>query len=249
MNKLCVTILAGGMGKRMQSDLPKVLHQVHGDAMIVRLIREASKLNPVKIIIVVGKFREIIQREIEKHINDKRIIYVDQPIPQGTGHAVHCTLNYLDSNTDNIILNGDVPLIKSSTIHEIYNDHKISQAGLSITSINLSDPTNNGRIIIDEQGEFKEIVEERDCNDNQKKINLVNCGIYVSSSHVLKEYIPKITNDNQQQEYYLTDLVKIYNQTTNHKINLFVLPQEKQIEIYNVNTRQQLEYVEGIAFY
>lgn len=122
MNKLYITILAGGLGKRMQSNLPKVLHQVKGQAMIVRLIYQIIKLNPEKILIVVGKYRDIIQQEIEKNIMDSRIFYVDQLVPNGTGDAVKCTLPYFENdNIDNIILNGDVPMIQYTTIKDIYD--------------------------------------------------------------------------------------------------------------------------------
>lgn len=121
--KLYVTILAGGMGKRMQSDLPKVLIKVNGEAMIVRLIKRVFPLNPAKILIVVGKFKSIIQEEIEKNIKDDKIIYIDQPIPLGTGDAVKCTLSQFNGTelVTNIILNGDVPLLQTKTINEIYS--------------------------------------------------------------------------------------------------------------------------------
>ncbi|AGF85584.1 uridyltransferase [Moumouvirus goulette] len=247
MSKLYITILAGGLGKRMQSNLPKVLHQVKGQAMIVRLINQIMKLNPDKILIVVGKYHLIIKEEIEKNIKDKRIIYVDQPVPLGTGDAVKCTLSHFENeDIDNIILNGDVPMIQHTTIRDIYNFYTNNSKKILITSIHLSDPINNGRIIVDNYGEFSEIIEEKDCNNEQKKINLVNCGIYICSSKVLLTFIPKINNNNSQNEYYLTDLVKIYKQDKNNKIDLFILPKNKEIEIYNINTKQQLEYIENI---
>ncbi|QGR53719.1 glycosyltransferase [Moumouvirus maliensis] len=247
MGKLYITILAGGLGKRMQSDIPKVLHKVKGQAMIVRLINQIIKLNPDKILIVVGKYHTIIKQEIEKNINDHRIVYVDQPEPKGTGDAVKCTLKHFENEDfDNIILNGDVPMIQHTTIYDIYNFYNNNSKKILITSIHLSDPINNGRIIVDNNGEFYEIVEEKDCNKEQKKINLVNCGIYICNSGVLLKYIPKINNNNSQNEYYLTDLVKLYKQDNNNKVDLFILPKNKEIEIYNINTKQQLEYIENL---
>ena len=237
---LYVTILAGGAGKRMKSDLPKVLHLVKDKPMIVRLLKQVQILNPDKIIVVVGRFHQMIQDEIERHINDQRIIYVDQETPLGTGHAVKCTLPVLGTeHIDNIILNGDVPMIQHQTIREIYNQYLNDNAKLLITAINLANPTGNGRIIIDDNEHFKEIVEEKDCSSDQKLITLVNCGIYVCSSDVLTEFIPKIQNGNSQGEYYLTDLVKLYVEAS-HKIGLYVLPAEKEMEIYNINTKEQL---------
>jgi len=246
-NKLYVTILAGGNGTRMESEIPKVLHSVGDECMIVKLINQVALMNPTKILVVVGKFRHLIRAEIEKKINDDRIVYVDQPNALGTGDAVKCTLPlFLDVSLSgvtitNIILNADVPLLRVKTINEIYAYYMASSCKMLITSINLANPTGNGRIIID-SGVFKEIIEEKDCNPNQKLITLTNCGIYVVDSKVLTEFIPLITNKNAAGEYYLTDLVKIYN-GTGKKIDLFVLTPDKEIEIFNVNTKQQLEYL------
>ncbi|XWV26854.1 putative UDP-N-acetylglucosamine pyrophosphorylase [Tupanvirus soda lake] len=243
MDKLYVTLLAGGMGKRMQSDLPKVLHKVKGEAMIVRLLKQIMDLNPIKILIVVGKFHDIIKKEIETYINDERIVYVIQDQPLGTGHAVKCTLSEFDDTVTNIILNGDVPMLQYQTIKEMYDYYLKVNSKFLITSINLDNPTGNGRIIIDDYN-FKEIVEEKDCTIDQKKITLVNCGIYICSSDILNEYIPLIKSNNAQGEYYLTDLVKIYKDATNKVIDLFILAKEKEIEIYNVNTKEQLQFIE-----
>jgi len=254
MNKLYVTILAGGMGKRMQSHLPKVLVMVKGESMIVRLLKQIILLNPAKIFVVVGKFHIMIQNEIEKNITDDRIFYINQEMPLGTGDAVKSTLPQLVNDKEsfsdehliqNIILNGDVPLIQYSTIKEIYDYYVENESNFLITSINLKNPSGNGRIIIDSDNNFKEIVEEKDCNVEQKLITLVNCGIYICNSDVLTQYIPLIKSNNSQGEYYLTDLVKIYRNATNQKIDLFILSAEKEIEIYNINTKEQLEYLEN----
>lgn len=240
MNRLCVTILAGGIGKRMASDLPKVLHKVAGMPMIVKVLQEVHVLNPSRILVVVGRFYDLIKSEIETFIQSNIIEYIRQDEPLGTGDAVKSTLPYLDSSITNIILNGDVPLLSHHTISSIYNNFTHQQSQLMITSISLEDPTGNGRIIRDVNGDFLEIVEERDCNLDQKKIKLVNCGIYIATSDVLHKYIPCIKNENSQSEYYLTDLVKIYRNATNQKIDLYILKDHQRLEISNVNTKQQL---------
>lgn len=244
--KLFVTIMAGGLGKRMQSDLPKVLLKVRGESMIVRLIKQVIKLNPSKILIIVGKYKSIIRKEIGSNIIDNRIIYINQPIPLGTGDAIKCTLSQFDTNdiVDNIILNGDMPLLKGETINKIYLDFLRTSSKFLITSVNLENPTGNGRIIMNSDRCFREIVEEKDCNSDQKLITLVNAGIYCCKSDVLLDFIPKINNKNAQSEYYLTDLVKIYSDAGN-KIDLFFLPRESEMEIYNVNTKDQLHIAES----
>ena len=246
-NKLFITLLAAGMGKRMQSDLPKVLHKVKGEAMIVRLLNQVAQLNPDKILIVVGKFYKIIKNEIDKFNINCQIVYINQEQPLGTGDAVKCTLSeFVEPNITNIILNGDVPMLQYQTIKEIYDYYLIQQSKFLITSINLANPTGNGRIILDIGNNFKEIVEEKDCLVEQKLITLVNCGIYILCSNVLTEFIPLIKNNNVQAEYYLTDLVKIYKKITDKKIDLLILAPEKEIEIYNVNTKEQLLYIEHL---
>lgn len=240
MTKLYVTILAGGDGKRMGSELPKVLCPVKGEAMVVRLIKQVLKLNPDKIIIVVGKFHQMIREEIEKHVQDERIIYVIQQTPLGTGHAVKCTLSEFSGEVDNIILNGDVPMIQSETVLQIYQKYLEEKVKLMITSISLAEPKGNGRIVKDALGLFQEIVEEKDCTPEQRQIKLVNCGIYIVKSSILQKYITMIGCSNAQNEYYLTDLVKLYD----GPVGLYELPAEKEMEIYNVNTKEQLEFVE-----
>jgi bifunctional N-acetylglucosamine-1-phosphate-uridyltransferase/glucosamine-1-phosphate-acetyltransferase GlmU-like protein len=259
MNKLYVTLLAAGIGKRMQSDLPKVLHKVKGEAMIIRLLKQVVLLNPNKILVVVGKFHDIIKNEIDKYIPplgemesnfqnfllNNQIIYINQEQPLGTGDAVKCTLcEFNGEPIVNIILNGDVPMLQYHTIKEIYDHYLTQQSNFLITSINLANPTGNGRIIMDPNHNFKEIVEEKDCLPDQKKITLVNCGIYICHSDILTKFIPLIKNNNAQTEYYLTDLVKIYKDATNQKIDLFILSPEKEIEIYNINTKEQLQFIE-----
>lgn len=236
---LFITILAGGIGKRMESEIPKVLHKVNNESMIVRIIKESLILNPDKILIVVGKFYLDIKKEIDNYIESDKITYIIQNKPLGTGHAILCTLPYLN-NENNIILNGDVPLIKAETIKEIYDYYLIKKSKLLITSINSDNPTGNGRIIL-ENNIFKEIIEEKDCNNEEKKINLINCGIYIANSEVLIENIPKINNRNSQKEYYITDLVKIYS--ASNIIDLFILDKNKEKEIFNVNTKYQLSQI------
>lgn len=247
ISQLYITILAGGVGKRMNSSLPKVLHQIGNEPMILKLLKQIMALNPDKILIVVGRFYLAIRNEIEKHVINDKIVYVIQESPLGTGDAVRSTLSFLEypKKIINIILNGDVPMLQSETIKKIYHDYLQKQSKIMITAINLSNAFGHGRIVISDD-EFKEIIEEKDCNDLQKLITMVNCGIYICHGEVLIEFIPEIQNNNSQKEYYLTDLVKIYKNSTDKKIDLFVLDNSRVTEIFNVNTMEQLEYLESI---
>lgn len=244
MNKFYVTLLAGGIGKRMNSCVPKVLHLVNGKPMIVKLIKKVIKLNPHKIIIVVGKYHSQIKEEIDLYVPENNLItYVIQEKPLGTADAVKSTLHIFNEYEiiTNLILNGDIPLIHSSTLKEIYHHYLNINSKIMVTAINLDNPFGNGRIIF-KDNIFEQIIEEKDCCEEEKKVTLVNCGIYLCNSNILRKFIPKIKNNNAQNEYYLPDLIKIYKNETNKNIDLYVLSKEKQMEIFNINTPEQLMY-------
>lgn len=243
MDKLIVTILAGGLGKRMQSTLPKVLHKVHGKPMLVRIIEQAHKLNPHKILIVVGQYKPIIEETLNGYVLPNNIEYAIQDVAQGTGDAVKCTIDHLDINDGyNLILNGDTPCLTYETIKQMCDQYVNDESDLQITSINLPNPTGCGRIIKNSNGVFQSIVEEKDCTDEQRQIKLVNVGIYVVSINAIKKYIPQIKNNNAQNEYYLTDIVELYLSDNPDKIvGLVELSSDHIKEIANVNTKEQLD--------
>lgn len=240
--------MAAGIGKRMQSNLPKILHKIKGESMIIRLLKQIIKLNPNKILIVVGINYNIIKNEIEKYIdNNNNIKYIFQKEPLGTGDAVKCTLSeFINDTITNIILNGDVPLLQYHTIKKIYDHYLEIKSNFLVTSINLENPIGNGRIIMNPDMGFKEIIEEKDCTKEQLQISLINCGIYICESNILVKFIPHIECNNVQKEYYLTDLVKIYKNLTNKKIDLYILESERKNEIYNINTIEQLQFAEQL---
>lgn len=243
--KPLIVIMAGGQGKRMNSSLPKVLHPVAGKPMIVRLIEQALVLDPQNILVIVGRFRSEIQTEIEKWIDSPSLIYIDQPDPMGTGHAILCALPALSvlvgTDQDIIILNGDTPMLRYETIQSILESHAES---LTITALELEDPTGNGRIIRDVDGVFQEIVEQKDATPDQANVKLCNVGIYVVKARTLFTFLPTITNNNAQNEYYLTDLVKVCR-AKDIKVGLHLLPASASEEIYNVNTQEQLRALEA----
>lgn len=240
--------MAGGLGKRMNSDLPKVLHKVSDKPMLVKIIDAALPINPVKILIVVGKYRPIIEDVLNQYITplvmNTKIEFINQMESLGTGHAIQCCTNYFKNipNTTILILSGDTPLLTTNTIQDFmtYNQHIRNKIMTTI----LENPYGNGRIVRDSNNnnKFMKIVEEKDCNEIEKKIEEVNCGIYMFESHILMKYITKLTNNNAQSEYYLTDVVKIIKDN-DHPISIYVLPKNKQYELMNVNTHQQLEMI------
>lgn len=239
---LNVIILAAGQGKRMQSDLPKVLHEVGGIPMLVRLISQIDKLNPDKIVVVVSKnYTQIIETLKEYDVLGK-VGFAHQLIANGTGGAVQSALRNLTPKGFTLILNGDNPLIRSETLQHVVDTYRSSKKQLQIGAIELEDPTGSGRTILDADGNLVKIVEEKDCNEEERKIKTVNCGIYMADNDVLRQYVPMIDNKNAQNEFYLTDIVEIYKNKCGKPIGLYQLDKTQYNEIYNINTKQQLEY-------
>lgn len=234
-------IMAGGEGKRMNSNTPKVLHCVIDEEMIVSIIRKVITLNVSRIYIVCGRHIDTIKKCIQERIgNTYDIVFVNQSVPLGTGDAIKQCLPYLQKHNTNVnvlILNGDTPLIDESL------DVFIKQETPSLMITSLDNPFGQGRIIMNSDGKFDRIVEEKDANIEEKKVSLVNCGVYhVSSKHLL-EFIPLIDNQNAQKEYYLTDLCQFIKDD----LNLFVLPTHLQYELMNVNTQKELMDARKVA--
>jgi UDP-N-acetylglucosamine diphosphorylase/glucosamine-1-phosphate N-acetyltransferase len=237
---LVVIIMAGGLGTRMESDIPKVIHKLAGLPMINHILRNLRKLKNIKqILIVVGKYRNQIQEAIESEadLNLSNITYVNQLQALGTGHAIQCCINELIKypNSNTLILSGDVPMFSSNSMINLINN--LDKARIVITTNN--NPTGYGRIIINDE-KFERIVEQNDCTPEQLSILKVNCGIYSFNTEILCKWLPFIRNNNTKHEYYLTDIVEIIKREENTEIELYDLPSDKIIEVIGVNTISQL---------
>lgn len=233
-----VVIMAGGLGKRMKSELPKVLHKVMDKPMLVHVVERAIEVNPIKIYIVVGNFLHVIKDVLHQYDMLNHIEFVNQTEALGTGHAIQCCTPYLyrHENSNTLILSGDVPLIKTDTLKNML---KKLEYGRIMTTM-LEEPKGYGRII-EKEGKFEKIVEEKDCNDEERKCKKTNAGIYAFDTITLCKYLPLLKNDNAQKEYYLTDIVEIIKNKENVDIDLYDMPKEKQIELTGINTKEQLE--------
>jgi UDP-N-acetylglucosamine diphosphorylase/glucosamine-1-phosphate N-acetyltransferase len=239
---LVITILAAGEGKRMRSNLPKVLHLFHGKPILARIIKTARLLNPVNIIIITGRHNQLIQKTLSEYISLKDIFFVVQKNPLGTGDAIKTTLPYYHSGKQVLILNGDMPLISKDILEQFIN----KRSPMNILVAKFENPFGYGRIVYNSDGEFTEIVEEKDCNDLQREIQIVNSGLYYLSADILTEYIPKITNENSQKEYYLTDIVKLMKQDSRIKIDTFLIGESENKYISGVNTPEELVTLEQL---
>ena len=232
-----VVIMAGGLGKRMESTLPKVLHKVLDKPMLVQVIETALKLKPDNIFVIVGKYLPVIGETLNKYGVLKYIKFVHQTEALGTGHAIQCCREHIKE----LILSGDVPLIKENTLLQMVN--KLDKARIMTTI--LEEPQGYGRII-EIDGVFSKIVEQKDATEEELKCKKVNAGIYAFDSNVLYKYLPYLSNDNAQKEYYLTDIVEIIKNNEQINIELFNMSKEQQIELTGVNTKQQLENLNKI---
>jgi bifunctional UDP-N-acetylglucosamine pyrophosphorylase/glucosamine-1-phosphate N-acetyltransferase len=243
-SQLTITILAAGEGKRMRSNIPKVLHLFKGKPMLVRVIETALCLKPNKLIVVTGKYHNLIKETLSKYINIENILFVKQTAPLGTGHAVRECLPYYSSNEWVLILNGDMPLINQRILENFLKTH----CYMCILVAMFSNPKGYGRIVYNEMGEFTEIVEEKDCDFEQSFINVVNSGIYFINSQLLLRYITNIDNNNAQNEYYLTDIVKIIRQNEKFSIGTFLIDKNENKYISGVNTPEELEVLENNSY-
>ncbi len=233
-------ILAAGEGTRMKSSVPKVLHKVCGKEIIKYIIDKSKKANIEKNIVVLGHGRS----QIEKEISDYDVKIVEQPIgkdiPYGTGFAVKQAVKYVEKNDKVLIINGDVPLIRSESIEDFIKFHEKGRYAVSILTAKFDDPTGYGRIVRDSDGDVTAIVEHKDASEEQKQINEINSGIYCFEGDKLIETLDKLNTNNSQNEFYITDAVKILN-SEGFSIGGYEI--EDSLEISGVNNRVQLAEV------
>jgi bifunctional UDP-N-acetylglucosamine pyrophosphorylase/glucosamine-1-phosphate N-acetyltransferase len=243
--------MAAGEGKRMNSIIPKVLHNFNGIPMLIRIILESIKLSAKKIIIITGKYDTLIKSEIKSYFDKNnlsfydKLIFVQQTVPNGTGDAIRSTLHEYSDSEDVLILNGDMPLLKADLLQNFMLEY--SHAKLLVAQ--LDNPYGYGRILYENNNDNNhnnnpkkiiEIKEEKDCSPSEKEIQIINAGIYLFHSTVLKKYIPLITNDNAQNEYYLTDIVKVIRANSNIDISTYLIDDSLKYQIQGVNTQKEL---------
>lgn len=234
MSKNLAIVLAAGKGSRMKSDIPKPLHLVDGKTMIYTLVEKLYNSNLFEqILVVVGIDSNGIRNNLEDF--KSKIVYIIQREQLGTGHAVMCCQNYLRRYRDSrsLILFADCPLLSINTMISIVKDE-----GVFIACICKKDnPHGSGRIILSKDGYIINSIEEKDCNDEQRDIKLVNVGIYMLNNSLIISNISKIKNNNSQKEYYLPDLMMILVEQ-GYKVIPKLL--QNQNELININTQTDL---------
>ena len=238
--ELRIIILAAGKGTRMNSDLPKVLHKLNGKALLDFVLDESELLNPKETILVVGFKKEQVISHTRHRANLK---YATQMEQLGTGHAVLQTGDLLKNKEGHIlILYGDVPNIKESTLRPIIDDHLINNRDLTLITAEIDDPTGYGRIIRDKNDNLLKIVEEKDCTDDERKIKEWNPGIYIFKIPEVFEILNNIKTNNASKEYYLTDAIGLAQQS---KMEIKAIKIANSNEVVGVNTADQLEELES----
>lgn len=226
-----VAILAAGKGTRMKSNLPKVLHSLGGKSLVERVIESAEPLSPSRKLVIVGYQSQEVKTAID---SIHGVEFVEQTVQLGTGHAIQQLLPYLQDYTgDLLILNGDVPLLRTETLKALLQTHQENHNSCTILTAQLANPQGYGRVFRDSAGVVQKIIEDKDCTPNQRENDRVNAGIYCFRWPDLANILPHLQANNAQKEYYLTDAV-----TQVGKV-MAVDVQDYQ-EILGINDRLQL---------
>lgn len=229
-----VIILAAGKGTRMRSRLPKVLQPLAGRPLLGHVIETAKKLHAENIITIFGHGGELVQ-QVFTHEN---IQWVEQIEQLGTGHAVKVSLPALPQDGLSLILSGDVPCVQQSTLQRLIDAS--TGTGIGLVTLTLADSTGYGRIVR-KDGQIQAIVEHKDATAEQHQIKEINTGIYCVSNAKLHEWLPKLSNNNAQGEYYLTDIVAI---ALADGLQIASIQPELAFEVEGVNDRIQLAALE-----
>ena len=228
---VAVAILAAGRGTRMKSDLPKVLHSLGGRSLVERTLNSCRLINPSRHLVIVGYQAERVKQTLQGYEGLK---FIEQTEQLGTGHAIQQLLPHLEGFTDDLlVLNGDVPLLRPETLQKLLQTHTVHQNAATLLTAHLPNPKGYGRVFCDSKNLVTQIVEDRDCTAAQKQNHRINAGVYCFNWQKLAKVLPKLTADNDQQEYYLTEVVDYLEP-------VMAVDVEDYLEITGINDRKQL---------
>ncbi len=227
--KITTIILAAGKGTRMRSELPKILHQIANRPLLKHVYDTAKQLENNSVSIVVGHGAELVTGAL-KELDAN---WVEQRQQLGTGHAVQQVSKQIADDDTVLILYGDVPLLRCSTLKSLVSC--VNNQSLALLTVNLISPAGYGRIVRNEVGQVTKIVEEKDATTIEKQINEINTGIMAVQGKQLKKWLSQLNNSNAQGEYYLTDVIEM---AVGEQNNIFFRPTEKEEEGFGGNNRQ-----------
>ena len=232
-----IVILAAGQGKRMHSNLPKVLHPLAGKALVSHVIDCARRLSPQTLCLVYGHGGDAVRSTLDA----PDLAWALQEPQLGTGHAVQQALPHLKGDGTTLILYGDVPLIRTETLKTLV---QAAHGALAILTVELADPTGYGRIVRNEAGQVVRIVEQKDASAEERNIREINTGIMAMPTARLGEWLSRLSNNNAQKEYYLTDIVSM---AVAEGLPIHTTHPKKEWEVVGVNNKVQLAELERVA--
>jgi len=235
-------ILAAGLGKRMDSDLPKVLHPALGRPLVTHVLDQLAPLHPLRLNVVVGHREELVRKALQ----GRDVHFVTQSPQLGTGHAVQMAWDEVEQAAGKggdtvLVLAGDVPLVRTMTLRRLLERHVADMSGVTFLSGEVDAPAGYGRVVRDRRGDFVKIVEEKDATAAERKIAEVNSGVYAFQRKALGEALGLLRADNTQKEYYLTDTLAILK---GRGMRVGIVQASDPRELFGVNTPEQLSLVD-----
>lgn len=244
---LSAVILAAGEGSRMKSDRPKPLHMLCGKPMLSYVVEALEQASPTKIVVVVGHGAEQVTAKLATTAADSPLEFVLQESQNGTGDAVNVGLSAFandlgDDQADLLVLPGDTPLLRAETMAELVHAHRSSGAAATVLTAVMDDPTGYGRMVRGRDQSILRIVEERDATNDERQINEINTGIFCFQRALLAPALRRLTPDNAQGEYYLTDVVEVLAEA-GYQVGSYAAPEA--YETQGVNDRLQLAQAEA----
>ena len=232
-------ILAAGQGTRMRSPLPKVLHEAAGQPLLEHVLQAVAPLEPKHTVVVVGHGAEAVKARFA----ERGVSFALQAEQLGTGHAVMQAAAMLEGFSGSVmVLYGDDPLLETSVLQALLETHQQANAGMSLLSYDLAEPGKLGRILRNADGSLRGIIEAKDASDAEQAINEVNAGVYVFDS-MLFTLCQQLGNRNAAGEYYLTDILALYQQAQRP---VQAVRNAQQLDFIGVNDREQLARVDSI---
>jgi bifunctional UDP-N-acetylglucosamine pyrophosphorylase/glucosamine-1-phosphate N-acetyltransferase len=230
---LAVAVLAAGKGTRMKSSLPKVLQELGGRSLIERVLDTTTGLAVDRRMVIVGYGSDLVRQALCDRTD---LEFVEQPEQLGTGHAIQQLLEPLQGfDGDLVVLTGDTPLLRAETVQYLVREHQQRNADATVLTAILPDPAGYGRVFCDSQNNIERIIEHRDCNDVQRRNQRVSTGVYCFDWQKLAQALPKLTTNNDQKEYYLTEVFDYIE-------SVIAVDVEDYEESFGINDRVQLAY-------
>lgn len=246
MEDIYCIILAAGLGKRLGGEIPKALVRTRQASLIGHVLEGVKDLNPKKTVVVVGHGRELVEQHLQEspYHSKLNITFAYQETQQGTGDAVRAALPELEGHTGTVVITyADHPLFRAETLRHFIEYHQHKNSTLSMISFQSAPPNSYGKIVRDANGNILRITENKDCNPEERLVSEVNSGVYAVDSSFLKPAIDSLTNENAQNEYYLTDIVQ---KATSEGQSVAAFSLGDPTEAAGVNTNTDLSYVNSI---